>query len=381
MQGVIPMDTRTYVFCPRTTCVNHHLEAGASNHWYFPFGVYHTLAFGTVQRYRCRDCGKTFSDQTFSLNYYLKKNTDFHAFAKALNSRASDLFCARHFGYSSASMQTRVDRLARNGIYVHTTVGQQIRLSENLVADGLESYTKSKYFPNNLTILIGSDSEYLYEYTLCHFRRKGRMSEKQRSRMDSVYAGKSFIPNEMQSRFSELLETVKEMMRSRRIDTVELHTDENPVYAHAVRNAGIEGVEHLRTISTRVRDQRNPLRAVNYFDRLVRKDLVNHRRKSICFARDDRNMLSRFAWYVCAHNYFKPKRITSKAKQRDERHHSGVVEGEGELERWKAMIFDKRFVLSLGKVSGFQGLVWTKGVESPLGKRGRWNYLPKFALA
>jgi len=375
------MDTRTYFFCPRTTCVNHHLDAGASDHWYLPFGSYHTYAFGTVPRYRCRDCGKTFSDQTFSLNYYLKKKTEFANFAKALNSRSSDLFCARHFGYSSASMQTRVDRLARNGIYVHAQLSDQIRLSENLVADGLESYTMSKYFPNNIHILIGADSEYLYEYNLCHFRRKGRMSEKQRTRIEGVYAGKSFTPNEMHSRFSELLETVKTMIRRTGIDTVELHTDENPVYSRAVKEAGIEELEHMRTSSLRVRDQSNPLRAVNYFDRLVRKDLVNHRRKSICFARDEQNMLSRFAWYVCTHNYFKPKRINSKAKQSKARHHRGVVDTEGELKRWKSMIFDKRFVLSLSKVSGFQKSVWLKRVASPLGERGRWNNLPKFALA
>jgi hypothetical protein len=266
-------------------------------------------------------------------------------------------------------------------MYLQAHLHPRIGLSENLVADGLESYTMSKYFPNNLNILIGKDSEYVYEYNLCHFRRKGRMSEKQRRGMAGVYEGKCFTPNEMHTRFAQLLETVKELMNRKRIDTVELHTDENPVYAAVVKEQKIEGLQHLRTSSQRVRDQNNPLRAVNYFERLVRKDLVNHRRKSICFARDDRNMLSRFAWYVCAHNYFKPKRIGSKAKQVVQRHASGVVDSAGELKRWKSMIFDKRYVLSLSMVSGFQRSVWLKEVESPLGKRGKWNYLPKFARA
>lgn len=372
------MDPHTYFFCPRIGCLNHRPDAGSSHHWYRPFGHYHTRAFGTVQRYRCLSCKKTFSDQTFSLNYYLKKNTDFRAFARALNSRASDLFCARHFGYSSASVQTRVDRLARNGMFMHARVRHTLGLHEPLVADGLESYTAAKYFPNNINVLIGKDSEYVYAYNLCHFKRKGRMSEEQKRKAAKLYEGKCFIANEMQSRFTELLHTIKPLLHRRSAETVELHTDENPAYVAAVRE--VEGLKQLRTSSRSVRDRSNPLFAVNYFDRLIRKDLVNHRRKSICFARDDRNMMSRFAWYVCAHNYFKPKRIVSKARQVLERHHSTVVQRQEEVGKLKKMIFDKRFVLSFSEVEGFERQVWLKRVASPLGERGKWNYLPAFAM-
>ena len=383
------MGQQSYFLCPRIGCVNHHLEAGRSDHWYYPSGTYHTLAFGVVQRYRCRDCGKNFSDQTFSLNYYLKKKTDFRTFAREFNSRASDLFCARPFGYSSASVQTRVDRLARNAIFMHTRLRETLRLSEHLVADGLESYTGSKYFPNNINILIGKDSEYLYEFNLSHTKRKGRVNEVQRARMDRIYEGKSFVANEMHIRFTELLSTAAVLMENRRIDEVILHTDENPVYAqayspayaHAVKHKAIEKLYHHTTSSTEPRVKSNPLFAVNYFDRLIRKDMVNHRRKSICFARDAQNMMSRFAWYVCAHNYFKPKRISSKGAQEEGRHHSGVECDRGELKRWKKMIYEKRYLLSLSTVGGYQRKVWTKSVASPLGERGRWNYLPKFAIA
>jgi hypothetical protein len=374
------MNPQTYFFCPRNGCINHHPDAGASHYWYHPFGHYHTRAFGTVQRYRCLSCGKTFSDQTFSLNYYLKKNTDFRAFARALNSRASDLFCSRHFGYSSASMQTRVDRLARNGMFMHERVRRNLTLQEPLVADGLESYTASKYFPNNINVLIGKHSEYVYAYNLCHFRRKGKMSDRQKRKAQRVYEGKSFISNEMQIRFSELLHTLELLTHRCTSATVVLHTDENPAYQAAVRQMQVQGLQHIRTSSRAVRDRANPLFAVNYFDRLIRKDLVNHRRKSICFARDDRNMMMRFAWYVCAHNYFKPKRIGSKARQVSERHHSAVVGRQEEVGKLKKMIFDKRFVLSFSQIEGYERQVWLKRIASPLGERGKWNYLPAFAM-
>ena len=374
------MDHQSYLFCPRITCPNHRLDAGSSTHWYTPFATYSTKAFGTVQRYRCRHCNKTFSDQTFSLNYYLKKKTDFRAFAKALNSRSSDLFCARHFGYSSASIQTRVDRLARNALYLHAAVAGDIRLSEHVVADGLESYTGSKFFPNNINILVGNKSEYLYDFNLSHAKRKGRMSDEQRRRSEGIYEGKSFITNELSTRFSQLLSRVSTLMVNREIDEVQLHTDENPVYRSVFTTQGIDHLEHMQTNSQERRDQNNPLFAVNYFERLMRKDMVNHRRKSICFARDDQNMMSRFAWYMCAHNYFKPKRIKSRARQVEYKHCTPVV-GESEvLKKWKGMIYEKRFLLSFSRLSGFQRDVWMKRVDSPLGKRGKWNYLPQFAM-
>jgi len=163
------------------------------------------------------------------------------------------------------------------------------------------------------------------------------------------------------------------------IGEVELHTDEHPLYHSLIAAASIEHLHHLRTNSQLARNHANPLFAVNYFERLVRKDMVNHRRKSICFARDDRNMLSRFAWYMCAHNYFKPKRISSRAKQTEQRHYSHIIDESAELKRWKPMIFDKRLLLSFSAVRGFDREVWLKQVASPLGERGRWNYLLKFA--
>jgi hypothetical protein len=374
------MDSRDYFFCPRIGCPNHRLDAGASDQWYYPFGQYSTYAFGTVQRYRCRSCGKTFSDQTFSLNYYLKKKTDFRAFAKQFNSRASDLFCARHFGYSSASMQTRVDRLARNALFMHDWVRQHIRLSEHLVADGLESFVGSKYFPNSLNLLIGKASEYVYDFNLSHSRRKGRMSDEQKQKAHELYADIPFCSNELTQRFAELVNTVASLIATGSIKQVRLHTDEHPVYQKVIEDACIEELEHHRTHSSEPRDQRNPLFAVNYFERLVRKDMVNHRRKSICFARNEQNMLSRFAWYTCAHNYFKPKRIDSQARQTTERHCSGINGIGTQINRWKPLIHHNRFILSFSQLSGFQRDVWLKQVPGPLGPRGKWNYLPKFAL-
>ena len=62
--------------CPNPKCSYYHAPPKA-HQWYKPHGKYETKAFGTVLRSRCMRCKKTFSLQTFSLDYYVKKPVDY----------------------------------------------------------------------------------------------------------------------------------------------------------------------------------------------------------------------------------------------------------------------------------------------------------------
>ena len=58
-------------FCPRTDCPHHRCPAG----WRWKrAGTYaRQCEPRTIQRYRCAHCGVTFSSQTFSTTYYMKR--------------------------------------------------------------------------------------------------------------------------------------------------------------------------------------------------------------------------------------------------------------------------------------------------------------------
>ena len=56
--------------CPNPACL--HFEHPPAR-WKVRFGSYATLAHGTVNRYRCSACGRTFSDQTESMHYFAKR--------------------------------------------------------------------------------------------------------------------------------------------------------------------------------------------------------------------------------------------------------------------------------------------------------------------
>ena len=206
---IIPSDWKvhmdhSYFFCPNKSCSAHRLTPTNSS-WFYRHGYHLTKAFGQVARYKCRLCGKTFSDQTFLLNYWLKKHTDFASLGREINSSSSSNFIARHHHLSADSMRIRHDRLARNSLFLQSFLTESTSIDEPLVADGLESFVQNQFFPINLNILIGKDSQFLYYFTESHSRRKGTTTAAQKRRMKEVYVDKSFEDSKISKMFWKLL--------------------------------------------------------------------------------------------------------------------------------------------------------------------------------
>ena len=367
-----------YFFCPNPTCP-YSRQLHFDCRWYKKDGFHHTKAFGPVQRYRCRHCRKTFSDQTFSLNYYLKRKTDFSRLLDQLISSNSDCFIARQNRLSFESVRIRRDRMARNALFLQSAVMEGVKITEPLAADGFESYTASKYYPVNINILMGTDSRFLYYFTESHSRRKGAVTERQKKRMVYEYRGKDFSRCTVSRQFETLMDYLTDRCEAGR---AVLRTDEHPAYRSVLKRlsgrAGFPSLVHLQTSSKERRDANNPLASVNYMDMLFRKDLPNHRRRTICYARNDRNMLARVALYMVTHNFFKPRVITDKAEQCTERHYGDLGISQQKLLFWKALFTSKRFFLSKAQLPEYFLKVWKRQTETPFGEN--WYPLPAFAL-
>ena len=89
---------------------------------------------------------------------------------------------------SPTCITNRISRLARQAIAVHVELLSQLALSEDLVADGFESFAVSQYFPNNIQVLVGKESQYWLFSDFAHLRRKGRMTEYQKLRNQQLQA-------------------------------------------------------------------------------------------------------------------------------------------------------------------------------------------------
>ncbi|GAB1481491.1 hypothetical protein MASR2M78_03060 [Treponema sp.] len=146
-------------FCPNPFCFAHRVEYTSADGlpFFLERGTYTTKVVGSVQRFRCKLCGRGFSARTFSIDYYTKKTLDNREIFRAIAAGESVSSIARHLHCSFGSAQNRLERLGRNAIFMQSKLMESLAFKEDLVADGFESFTKSQYHPCNINILVGKN--------------------------------------------------------------------------------------------------------------------------------------------------------------------------------------------------------------------------------
>jgi transposase-like protein len=124
-------------FCPNPDCIYH--QHAPTERWFVAAGFYMTKTFGKVPRFRCSACGKYFSSQTFSLDYFAKRTLPYPKIELLLSSSMSIRSLARFFAASCATIQNRIDRLARQALALHKTLRSHANLHEAVCIDGFVS--------------------------------------------------------------------------------------------------------------------------------------------------------------------------------------------------------------------------------------------------
>ena len=191
------------LICPDSSCPNHHPESFAQ--WYGYHGTYESV--GRVwQRYKCRSCGRTFSERTLSIDYWTHRDIDYDSLIRHLADGYSQRGLSRQFGVTVKVIQNRIGRLARTIIPTLSSVQDQIDLNEHLVADGRENFCVSQDFPDNIHLLVGKESQYTYGFNYALMRRKGRKTEKQKLRCELLYKEVDFTTHTITKGFKELVE-------------------------------------------------------------------------------------------------------------------------------------------------------------------------------
>lgn len=390
-------------FCLNPKC-RYHFERAAGREaspWFYRHGSYRTEAFGEVPRFRCRHCGRGCSRQSFRLDYYAKRVLDYRELLRQLVSCGSTRDMARAAAATTSTVANRIERLARAAAALHAGVLQRIGIVEPLVIDGFQNFALSKYFPNNINVLLGQHSGLLYDCDYRTIRRSGRMSERQKRRrrqleqryrapsnalvegfrtlVDSAMRVRSHLPR---GREAQSVGSGGSEQSSEAINAMRLLTDEKSEYkwalagdAHYRRLTEAHIITHECTLSSEARTAENPLFVANYFDRQLRKDLKECVRRTLCFGRNVSNVMQRMLLYRLYHNHYKAYRH----RRQDERHESRAGIDAEWIERQLARLYEWRPFLSRTPPIETDRLVWLRQLVTPLGKEH--EYLPKFALA
>jgi transposase-like protein len=361
-------------FCPNEQCIHHH-QRNNTFKWYRPIGFHQTKAFGPVQRYICMKCRKSFSDQTFHLNYYAKKVVDYYTLGQYVIAAMNDRAISRNLNISPDSVVNRIHRLSRQCIASNITLRENHTLNENLVADGFESFDVSQFFPNNIHLLVGKKSQFVYFFNHLSIRRKGKMTSKQKAYGEKLYETINFQPQTIVESFSEVADQVEDMFSSTTVSPLRLYTDEKPQYVTSIKNNKLLKKEgkagnfmHVQINSKLARTTVNDLFSVNYMDREIRKDIANHRRETTCFSRNVNNACARLMVYFYMHNYTKKYRIAKKEYLNTVHAEIAAID-KVEIEKEQTDLYSRRRIRNHYKPKGFMEKVWLQGLMTPCSKQ------------
>ncbi len=370
-------------FCPYSGCDAHFHPR--STHWFSRRGTYSSLRSGPTQRYLCLCCGRSFSDASFSIDYFARRRIDYSRLLGLLVSCTGIRQMGRNLGVHRQVIVNRIMRLARQSLSCQCSLMRPHRLSESVVADGLRSFWISQYVPNEFLVLLGKQSRFLYAFCAYSLRRSGRMTPRQRERRDHLEQQFRASPKATERGFACIIEELTRICSGSSDELIELHTDEHQAYPRALGNHGgwrvlseANQVVHVQTNSKKARTAKNKLAVVNGFDRSVRNDLAEHVRETIRFARSVGASQDRFAVYQHWHNY--RKRGSIDESRHEERTHGEMIGFEAkELRRAMRGFFTRRVFYTRHPPWGAMRDVWLRLQRTPF--LGRADYLPAHLVA
>ena len=363
------------IHCPNSQCT--HYTPPDRPDWYRYFGTYTSKTFGIIPRYRCKACQKTFSSMSFSIDYFAKKHLSMEQIYNQLNGGLGIRKIARNLHVHHNTIRNRISRMARSAILIHQQVLATLPFKEDFVADGFESFCVSQYFPDNYHLLAGKDSQFIYTADYVTLRRKGRMRDDQKDRRGQLEMLWRPPKGNLQKSFGEMCGWLERRTEDREKVLI-LYTDEKKEYGRALKenlacHTNLERgrwIHHV-TSSKAVRSLSNPLFAVNYIDREIRKDMAAHVRESVQFNRNVNDAMSRMSLYLFDHNYRKPFRIRDKEKMRLT-HVEVAGADRGMVELLVSGFFERRYFADGGMVmEGPSRKTLVRGWETPLCGQGR----------
>src|SRR5258706_10912159 len=282
--------------CPRSGCGFHTCADG----WrWVRYGFFTRHCHPQrIQRFRCRHCGATFSSQSFSTTYYMKRPELLPALFHRLLSGAGYRQIAREARCAASTLVGQAARLGRHAL-LYLAAHRPPAPSEPLVIDGFESFAYSQYQPLHLNLAVGAHSHFVYAFTAATLRRKGRMTEGQKKRRLALEHDHGRPdPKALEHAMVDLIRIATPAPQA-----VTIRSDEHPAYPRALRRLTGYRVRHECTPSVHARTPGNPLFPVNLMDLLLRHNSANHKRETIAFSKRHQGAIERAALLILWRNF------------------------------------------------------------------------------
>ena len=298
-------------FCPDAACPSH----SGSPFTFNQRGAFKRLCDQkVVPRFKCLACSRGFSEQTFRVNYRLKRPELLMPLYNDRISKVTHRQSARIHGCTRGTEERHFRRISAHCEAFH---GMQLSevvarggLGEIFSFDELETYEHHRtQQPVTVPILIERESGYVVDTRVGTLPARGKSGDKQRRRQKRE--AKSEVPPDGEGegrRKSESREMVKAALeRLREFSPKDRQllvlTDCKQSYAALLQEIFGARCKHERTSSTQRRDTRNPLWPINHTLARVRDNVSRLVRETWAAAKKRRWLAGHLAIWTCYRNY------------------------------------------------------------------------------
>ena len=298
-------------FCPRPDCPS---RSSGHRRWCFK-GRFHRACDGrTVQRFLCLECCRTFSTQTFRVDYRLKKpNLSLSLFGPFI-SKVTHRQAARVLGCSRRTVAHRLGLLGDHCRSFHrwrlSQAAGKLRPSKVFQLDELETFEHSRRLaPLTMPVLIERSSYFILDLETAPLPCRGGLSKGDRLRKEERERRLGRRKSGSRKAVERCVDTLANVMACSAV--VRVQTDRKVTYAPILERSFGSRLAHQRHSSKEKRDYKNPLFPINHTLAMMRDGISRLVRRSWA-ASKLRERLERHAWiWVTWRNYVRG--ITNKS--------------------------------------------------------------------
>ncbi len=293
-------------FCP---CEAPECRSGSSFQ-YQRRGTFTRACDGrAVQRFQCKRCKRTFSTQTFRVDYRLRKPALDRGVFLLLISKVTQRQGARDLKCDRGAIARRLERFGKHCRAFHERVlherGQSRPWQGRFLLDELETYEHNRRLkPLTVPALVHKPSHCILHAAVGTLPSRKPLSPANQKKLEQLELVEGRRRSESRAKVAECFEVLQGICPTTGIVTV--NTDQKHTYRALLKQAFGDRLVHETTNSKEPRSYWNPLFVVNHTFAMLRDGLSRLVRRNWAVSKQ-REKLEWHLWvYIAWRNYVRP---------------------------------------------------------------------------
>lgn len=261
--------------CPNRSCLLHTVP---HPRFYWRNGTYTPDCRAEPQpRFKCRNCRRSFSRQTFRQDYCDRRPASNQALFHLLTSGTGLRQAGRVLGLAPSSVQHKMRKMARSCRWLQRNLARRLPAGRTYLLDEEETYARASIRTLTVPIVMEKESWFLVAATAGPIRRLARKGSKRRMWQDHDERRHGRRRDRSRSCVRGVLARLERMVPD---GPITLLTDEKSSYATLAKERFGARLQHVTTAGTAARTTRNPLFPINTTIAMSRDNMGRLRRKS-----------------------------------------------------------------------------------------------------